>query len=504
MRSLSGRAPYRRQDGAVAVLVALMLVVLMAAVALAVDSGGLYLRRRSLVNGADAAALAAARTCERGGDDSAQGGYPNPEAAADDKAAGNAGITLTDAQSQLNTSFPAPQSPQCGSAYGRVSVQYTAQQPLYFAPVLGFGTSSPVTTAATASWGLGSVNAVPLIMSSQLLSTCPQPPPTGTNVIGQPTCGIWYDNDTLNNGNFGFLSLNPEGWDVPPGDVPSDCTGAGTGGSNILGDWIAQRVPTSLVLNWTQPTYVCSMGGLKGNSNPWAELDQLANIQAIRDFPITWEGPGSPGFGAPAQGYVLHSGNILKYDVIGFAALKIRDVLTVQEAGGSSQTTQQPWPTSNYTYNPTGITLQATLPSGSAVSYTWNGHRTTGQHPASGGTCAFQTSADRAPGTYTWQNFGGSGNQCPSGNDVLDGPPAQQPTQIAITYPVTVFTPGPCGPVPAGGGSGNGNSSARCLLVDWMGSTLTGDYSQPQDNLRVIRLCDPDLGNCLDQRHGAP
>jgi hypothetical protein len=42
------------------------------------------------------------------------------------------------------------------------------------------------------------------------------------------------------------------------------------------------------------------------------------------------------------------------------------------------------------------------------------------------------------------------------------------------------------------------------VVVHWMGSTLTGDYSQPQDNITVIRLCDPTLGNCLDQRHGAP
>jgi YD repeat-containing protein len=477
-------------------MVAIMLVVLMAAVALAVDSGGLYLRRRSLVNGADAAALAAARTCERGGDDSAQGGYPDPEAAADAGAAGNAGITLADAQAQQNISFPSAQSPQCGSMYGRVSVQYTAQQPLYFAPVLGFNGSSPVTTAATASWGLGSVNAVPLIMSAQLLSSCPAPPPTGTNVIGQPSCGIWYDNDTLNNGNFGFLSLNPEGWDVPGGDVPSDCTGSGTGGSNILGDWIAQRVPTSLVLNWKEPTYVCSIGGLKGNSNPWAELEQLGNIQAIRDFPITWEGPGSPGFGAPAQGYVLHSGNILKYDVIGFAALRIRDVLTVQEAGGTTTTTQQPWPTSNYTYNASGLSLSATLPASSVITYTWAG--TQGRNPRSG-TCTYSPNADMPPSppVYQWQALG-NGSGCP-GNNVT----VTNVSNVTITYPVTVFTPGPCGPVPPGSGSGQGNSSARCLLVDWMGSTLTGDYNQPQDNLRVIRLCDPDLGNCLDQRHGA-
>jgi hypothetical protein len=341
-------------------------------------------------------------------------------------------------------------------------------------------------------------------MSNELLSNCPHPPPIGTkdewDAVGD--CGIWYDNDTLNDGNFGFLSENPEGWDVPGGDVPSDCTGAGTGGSNILGDWIAGRVPASLVLNWQQPTYVCSMGGLKGNSNPWVELDKLKG--QIRDFPITWEGPGSPCCGAPVQGYVKHSGNILKYDVIGFAALRIVDVRTVQQAGGTSTTTMQPWPSSNYTYDSTAITLNATLPSGSMVTYDWSGHRTTGQQQASGGTCSFTTNADTSVGPHTWVTFpgNGGGSGCPN-NDVLDGA-GRQPSQVTITYPVTVTTPGPCGPVPSGGGSGNGNSSARCLIVHWMGSTLTGDYSQPKDNITVIRLCDQTLGNCLDQRQGLP
>lgn len=489
MRSLKGRAPYRRQDGAVAVMVALMLVVLMAAVALAVDVGGLYLRRRELVNGADAAALAAARSCARGiGKDLP---FLNPEDAADAQIPINApGVSAQEILPQNITYMPDP----CGGKYGRVSVKYTSQQELHFAPVLGFNNSSPVTTAATASWGLGSVNAIPLLLSSQLLSTCPAPPPTGINTIGQPPCGIWYDNDTLNNGNFGFLSLDPDGWDVPGGDVPTDCSGASSGGSSLLGDWVSGQVPTSLSLNWKEPTYVCSVGGLKGNSNPWVELKKL--IGQERDFPITWEGPTSPGAGAPPQGYVLHSGTILKYDVIGFARLQIDNVLTVQEAGSTTTTTQEEW--TNYTYDRTAVTLNASLPSGSVVTYTWSGHKTTGQKPASGGTCSFMTSQIKPAGSYAWKDFGGTGNQCPDANDVLDGP-GQQPSQVLITVPVTTTTYGPCGPVPPG--NVNGNSSARCVLVEWKGSTLTDDYPQDKlDNIRVIRLCDPTLGNCLDQR----
>ena len=52
--------PERDERGVVAVLTAICLLVVMAGVALTVDIGGLLLRRRAMVNGADAAALAAA------------------------------------------------------------------------------------------------------------------------------------------------------------------------------------------------------------------------------------------------------------------------------------------------------------------------------------------------------------------------------------------------------------------------------------------------------------
>ena len=75
----------RREEGAVAVIVALVLLVFIAAVALAVDVGGLMLHRRGLVNSSDAAALSAARTCARGGFDD----HGSTEDAADTAALAN-------------------------------------------------------------------------------------------------------------------------------------------------------------------------------------------------------------------------------------------------------------------------------------------------------------------------------------------------------------------------------------------------------------------------------
>ena len=212
-----------------------------------------------------------------------------------------------------------------------MSVRYTSQQALYFAPVLGFSHQSPVTTTATASWGLGSNNPVPIVLSSLLgTGACPVPP-SGTPTIGQ-TCSFWYDNDRLGGGNFAFLSLDPAGWDVASG---AQCNQSG--GANTLTDWISGARPASVSLNWTDPTYVCSDSGIKGvgsGSQVWSALKALQG--STRDFPINWEGPGSPIAGAPSQGTIYANNTIDKYDIIGFAALTIVDVINPQQAGGQA------------------------------------------------------------------------------------------------------------------------------------------------------------------------
>jgi Flp pilus assembly protein TadG len=469
----------RREEGAVAVIVAIVLLVFVAAVAIAVDVGGLMLHRRGLVNSSDAAALSAARTCARGGFDD----HGTTEDAADTAAMANS--LITDAEARPMTNIMASLSTTCGETSGHVTVGYTSQQALFFAPAIGFNSESPVHTEATASWGLGSNNPVPLVVSGQLASSCPQPPPAGTNTVGQAPCGRWYDNDDLNNGNFGFLSLKPEGWDVPADD---NCSGA-TGGSSEIGDWVSGQEPVSVSLNWTEPTYVCNIGGFKGQSHPWDELETLARTGEVRDFPITWEGPGSPGFGAPPQGSLPTGGKIEKYDVIGFAALRILDVLSTRDAGPTTTTTQQPF--TDYTYTNLGITFGTPLPSGAVVTYTWLGKKSNGN--PTGGTCGpFTTNTAFAPGLppHTWQSLGGNGGGCPGNNEVLN---LGQPSSVSITVPVTTTTPGPCGPVP-------NDSSAKCVITQWLGSTLTDDYpTDDLDNIRVVRLCDLAEGTCLDQ-----
>jgi len=457
------RRERRREEGVVAILVAIMLVVLMAAVAMSVDVGGLYLRRRALVNGSDAAALSAARTCARGGSDSR---FLTPEEAADFEAEANAPITPSEAIGTNITDITA-----CGATWGHASVRYTSQQGLFFAPVLGFSHESPVTTAATASWGLGSNNPIPIVLSS-LVNTgaCPVPPQTPTPSIGQ-TCAFWYDNDSLGGGNFAFLSLQNDGWNVDPGATCNQ-----QGGANTLTDWISGARPASLSINWTDPTYVCSDAGLKGvgnnpNSQVWKALSDLKG--ETRDFPINWEGPGAPITGAPVQGTIWANNSIDKFDIIGFAALRIVDVVTPNQAAGTTVAK----------------------------------------------TCSNRTGPSQtiATGTYTWIQLG-TLIGCPASklptslpvdaiSDVLMGPlpasayaydttgvtltaPIPPRSEVSFTWSTTTF--GACGPPPP-------NNSAMCVVTAWEGSTLSGDYQPPRDNITVVRLCDPAYGTCLDQ-----
>jgi Putative Flp pilus-assembly TadE/G-like len=470
-----GSAGRRREEGAVAVFIAIMLVALMAAVALAVDAGGLYLRRRELVTGSDAGAMSAARTCARGGLDDRFG---SPEEASDFQAQQNAPLTTGEVLGPNIIEMTA-----CGHRSGHVSVSYTSSQALFFAPVLGFDAASPVTTAATASWGLGSNNPVPIVLSSLLSDRCPVPP-SGTPSTGQ-ICSFWYDNDRLGGGNFAFLSLNPQGWDVP---IDANCSGAQSGGTSNLTGWIDGSLPASVPINWTDPTYVCTDTGIRGvggktgpNSQVWKALHDL--IGETRDFPINWEGPGAPIAGAPEQGMVFQSGNIDKYDIIGFASLKIVDVVSVDEAEG-------------------GIGVCSTR-NNSPVAWTTNG-QTLDLNTISNQTGGWQGCPGRIPDDITSVTLQQAKNNdpvcCTFGVDYTYDPSTRtitwlgsvpRDTKVSFNWMIDPNN-GPCGQLPS-------NSSAMCVVTEWQHSTLDAGFPDGTDNNTVVRLCDYDYGTCLDQ-----
>lgn len=305
------------EDGAVAVLVAICLVAVMGMVAMTIDVGSLLLRRRALVNSSDAAALAAAQSCYSTKDTDV------PETVADAYAMNNSGgLTATDG------GIVPGKTVGCDSGRsGHVTVRYGQDDNLFFAPVLGQDTTAHVGTVATASWGAaGGAAPMPLVLNAGAL----QGPCNIPDVPPGVTCSLWYDNNVFSGSAFGFLDLkDPGGWDVQPGD---NCNNAG--GANLLRDWINGSASVGqLLLNYPFASYVCVDGGLRGNVSAavWGEVTKL--IGQTRDFPINGVSPADGGV------QILQNGQVDKYNIIGFAHLKIMNVLTVAQAGGTAPPT---------------------------------------------------------------------------------------------------------------------------------------------------------------------
>jgi Flp pilus assembly protein TadG len=139
----------KREEGAVAVITAIVMVLLMFCVALTIDVGGMMLRRREMVNGADAAALSAAVTYVENRSTSGTDAVALAQFKANSPGSVSnspGGIVASDLDWTFNDD---------GS--GSVTVHYVTQQPLYFAPVMGFANQHAIASTATASWDGGSI-----------------------------------------------------------------------------------------------------------------------------------------------------------------------------------------------------------------------------------------------------------------------------------------------------------------------------------------------------------
>lgn len=126
----------KRERGAVAVIVALLMVPLIGFVAVSVDVAALWAERQQLQTGADAGALAIAQDCARNN-------CQVPSQTAQTLAA----VNVNDGQASAVVT-PAGLSP----ASGLVTVRTSAIRNHVFAPLLGIKQST-VTTTATAAWG---------------------------------------------------------------------------------------------------------------------------------------------------------------------------------------------------------------------------------------------------------------------------------------------------------------------------------------------------------------
>ncbi len=198
------RGDLREERGAVAVMVALMLVVLLGMLALVMDLGRMIAIRREMVNAADAAALAAAQQCA----------LNNGTAAA--IAAANATAALNDAVTPGTIVF----NPSCRPALTApgprtVTVTYERTIDFFVAPILGFDTGT-ITAEATATWSAPGV--VPITVNSLPLQLCPEAA-QGEDPV---ECTFAYPKDEYENPRWGILDLSR--WNADPGSSSgSEC-----------------------------------------------------------------------------------------------------------------------------------------------------------------------------------------------------------------------------------------------------------------------------------------
>lgn len=214
----------KEEQGAVAVIVAFLLVALLGFAAIAVDVGMLYAEKAQLRNGADAAAIGIAQTCalnaadpkctastatgslaKQLADSNALDGASNASSVALDKTAGKVSVTTGALES--------------GAAPNKVS--------LFFARALGFD-EAEVTVTSSAAWGSPEAGETPFPIT---FSICQVQGHVGGGLQllqshgsgANPSCNYGPSGQTVP-GGFGWLTQDPGKCgaliDTSAGDTP--------------------------------------------------------------------------------------------------------------------------------------------------------------------------------------------------------------------------------------------------------------------------------------------
>jgi Flp pilus assembly protein TadG len=301
------------EKGAAATFVAVGLVIMLGMAALVIDEGWLIGSRRRIVQGTDASALAAAMSC----------GLREGQASADGVAVQYAQANEADAQ--IADGYPF-YDPSCDAPSGAVTVEFTSEEPQFFAPAVDRPATGQVRWRATAVWGAatGASGVMPFMLSAGRLTDCEIPPPDPDYDPG--TCHFAFNNGDIGNAQWGGMNLNQ--WNVSP---TSGCSSAGTSQSI---SWIQNGSPF-LSMNWPDPTYVCRDTGMA--VPVWNELGSLAG--QVRQFPVN----DPTGISGTGHGQVDAGGALCpppcsphKYDIIGFAELRIISVLRGNQGGAEA------------------------------------------------------------------------------------------------------------------------------------------------------------------------
>ncbi len=323
-RQLPRRTPHD-ESGATLIIVTLSLLAMFGMMVLVVDVGSVLSVRRALVNAADASALAAAQSCSK------KEGTTAANLQAQFYADANHAGTL------VVGGYPR-YFPRCDAPAGLVTVRVTIDTPLFFAPVLGADSETPVTTQATAVWGGAGAGekVAPLMVSANRLGTCEIPPPDPNAYPQGKECWFWWNNSNkggknsnpdLANAEWGTLDLLK--WDTLPSLPDGNCNNSTP---PEFSSWMLSGFPLPLPIDSDfygaiaddTHTYVC-----RGQGNFGAALDNIID-DAIRQgeplfFPVNRPDTQIDSAGnvcSPAI-YASTGCAVQYYDVIGFAYMHI-------------------------------------------------------------------------------------------------------------------------------------------------------------------------------------
>jgi Flp pilus assembly protein TadG len=316
------------EQGATLAIVAISLICLLGMLVLTFDLGRGVALKRNMVNGADAAALAAARECAL-----ANGETAARKAAGELLADNNGTASVT--SFQINPG-PAQCSgvPSPGPGNPTVTVTATVPQEYFFAPIFGVNNGT-VVASATAEWTLGTKNPVPLKLDQLKVQDCNDGHPPG---YSGTECYFAFDNSAGSTGsNRGWLDF-PQGWPIQGQDTnPMACT-SNKGGANDLVNYInSMGLPGShptdfLPKLWEPaPTYACAQGGVSAVAIK-AIVDWLNKVKDMDPKPVVFfPEVACDGTASPCFPWIKTPGREA-YPVVEFVGMRVMGAWKGQEA----------------------------------------------------------------------------------------------------------------------------------------------------------------------------
>jgi Flp pilus assembly protein TadG len=319
-RANGSRRVLSDERGVTGLMVAITMVVLLGMVALSMDFGLMFVKRRGMVNANDAAALAAAGSCARGE------GLATADSQADALAADNV-------DNAVRAEDPA-YDPSCDAPAGKVTVHYQGEQKLYFSPIVGVSSPKTISYTSTARWGVagGAGGVLPVMLNKDRLGTCDIP---GTEKGTE--CWFWVDNGSggLGNASWALLNVQPVcgdgkfGWDVSVARCPAkvrdpDPTYSCPSFSTAEMIDLIENGSGQLTMS-PNHTYVCTAPGAK--TPVFVDIASLAG--KVRLFPVNDPAGQILKGGTPAPPPMTPD----FYDIIGFVEMQIVDVWRGTDSG---------------------------------------------------------------------------------------------------------------------------------------------------------------------------